>query len=120
MGEILQFVPKPKVESLEVLGPRLIDMIERLKNNVANNFMNVINDALTEPRRDGWQTYLILHLSKIGFGSEEQLTALSDDELCQVATEESDRIRLLQYAFMRRNYHEGILPSNIPKIEIIK
>lgn len=120
MGEILQFVPKPKTESLEETAQRAISMFDKFKNNVSENFMNVPVNTLKEPRKDGWQTYLILHLVKIGFSSAEELTALSDDELCRVTTEESERIRLLQFALMRKFFHSSMLPSVVPKIEIIK
>lgn len=119
MGKVIQFVKKEKTESTEELIERAIGMFERFKNNISNNFLNVPKVMIEEPRKEGWQTYLILHLNKIGYSTPDALNVMSDDTLVEAMIEDAERIRLLQWTFMRKHFDDSILPSTVPKIKSI-
>lgn len=120
MDNIIAFPEKKKpTESTEALFTRAINLIDKFQSNVCANFLNIPSVTLSEPRREGWQTYLINHLSKIGYASSEDLVKLTDNELVEKTTEDAARIRLLQFSFMRKHFDESLLPDNIERIKAV-
>lgn len=118
MGELVELKITPK-ESTEELVARAIKLFDYIKERTIESFIAIPRVTLQAPRKEGWQTYLIAHLSIIGLLSSEALAALTDEELESLVEEQKDRILLLQGTFMRKHYDASLLPDIVPKIKLI-
>lgn len=118
MGDLVELKIIPK-ESTESLVARAINMFDTFKLRVIENFIAVPQVTLTEPRKEGWQTYLSAHLAKIGYLPPEVLAAMTDKELEETTVTGQERIALLQWSFLRQHYDESMLPVTVPRIKLI-
>lgn len=120
MGNVIEFKPKKKTESIEALGNKLIGMINQYTSNITSRFLTVPEDTLSKSHDNvAWRVSLITHLNKIGYGNSELLNALSDEALKEEVTDNRERIRLLQFSFMRQHFNDSLLPDYVPRIKAL-